>query len=100
MDHRDETTSLISVGKVRRTDVYETEGTHLGRVEDVLIEKTSGLIVCAVITLGGVLGIGGTYQQVPWHALTYDTRQGGYVVGIPLGTADGDDAMVAPIAVA
>ncbi len=102
MEHRDETTSLISVGKVSGTNVYDTEGNHLGEVEDVLIEKTTGVIACAVVTVGGLLGIGGTFQQVPWNALTYDTRQGGYVVGVPLGRpeAEGEAAFAPPVALA
>ncbi len=90
MDAPDETTSLIAVGKVSGTDVYDTDGVHLGVVHDVLIEKSSGLIACAVVTFGGMLGIGADYHQVPWHSLKYDTRQGGYVLGVPLTQANGD----------
>lgn len=99
MEHRDETTSLISIGKVRDTDVYDTDGNHLGRIEDILIEKTSGAVACAVVTFGGLLGIGGTFHQVPWHGLTYDTRQGGYVLGIPLSQADDAPAFTSAVAV-
>jgi hypothetical protein len=29
---------------------------------------------------GGFLGMGESYHPLPWKSLTYDTRQGGYVV--------------------
>ena len=100
MEHKDETASLISIGKVSGTDVYDTDGNHLGKVEDVMIEKTTGKIACAVVTFGGLLGIGGTFHQVPWHGLVYDARQGGYVLGIPLTQSNGESAFSPYVAVA
>ncbi|GGF76328.1 hypothetical protein GCM10007301_40340 [Azorhizobium oxalatiphilum] len=92
MEHKDETTSLIAIGKVKGTDVYDTEGKHLGVVHDVMIDKRSGLITAAIITFGSVLGLGGDHHRVPWNSLKYDTRQGGYVLGVPLRTEDGEPA--------
>lgn len=92
MEHRDETTSLISIGKVKNTDVYDTEGNHLGVVDDVLIDKRTGVITGAIVTFGSVLGLGGDERQVPWNSLKYDTRQGGYVLGVPLRQPDGAPA--------
>ena len=45
--------------------------------------KRSGKIAYALMSFGGFLGIGERYHPLPW-ALKYDTRQGGYVVGIPI----------------
>src|SRR3712207_7751687 len=36
----------------------------------------------AVMSFGGFLGIGERYHPLPWEALTYDTRLGGYVVDV------------------
>ncbi|MCP5979000.1 hypothetical protein NL364_31370, partial [Klebsiella pneumoniae] len=38
----------------------------------------------AILAIGSILGMGGEHQPVPWHSLKYDTRQKGYVLGIPL----------------
>ena len=82
MEHTDETTSLISAGKVQGTNVYNTQGDHLGEVCDVMIDKRSGKIAYAVMSFGGFVGIGNSYHPLPWNTLKYDTRQGGYVVGL------------------
>lgn len=82
MEHKDETTSLISASKVTGTSVYNTEGDLLGEIHDVMIDKVSGKIAYAVMSFGGFLGVGEQYHPLPWAALKYDTRQGGYVVGI------------------
>ncbi|MEP9365724.1 PRC-barrel domain-containing protein [Xanthobacter sp. VNH20] len=84
MDTRQETTSLISTSKVSGTDVYNTEGEHIGFISDVMIDKRSGKVAYAVLTFGAVLGLGGDHHPVPWAALKYDTRQGGYVTGVTI----------------
>jgi len=82
MELEDETTSLISAGKVTGTNVYNTSGDLLGEIHDVMIDKLSGRIAYAVMSFGGFLGLGEQYHPLPWATLKYDTRQGGYVVGI------------------
>jgi hypothetical protein len=34
------------------------------------------------MSFGGFLGVGEDYHPLPWNTLKYDTRQGGYVVGL------------------
>ena len=82
MEQRDETVSLISAGKVQGTNVYNTNGDSLGEVYDVMIDKRTGKTVYAVMSFGGFLGMGNRYHPLPWTTLKYDTRQGGYVVGL------------------
>ena len=82
MENTDETVSLISAGKVQGTNVYNTGGDSLGEVYDVMIDKMSGKVAYAIMSFGGFLGIGERYHPLPWNTLKYDTRQGGYVVGL------------------
>lgn len=82
MDNVDETVSLISAGKVQGTNVYNTAGDSLGDIHDVMIDKKTGKITYAIMSFGGFLGIGERYHPLPWSTLKYDTRQGGYVVGL------------------
>jgi sporulation protein YlmC with PRC-barrel domain len=70
----------IAADRVEGTEVYNTQGEHLGEVEDVIIDKQSGKVAYAVMSFGGFLGIGEKYHPVPWSMLKYDTRQGGFVV--------------------
>lgn len=84
MERLDETASLISAGKVIGTSVYNTHGDLLGEIHDVMLDKRSGRIAYAVMSFGGFLGIGERYHPLPWATLKYDTRLGGYVVGVPI----------------
>jgi sporulation protein YlmC with PRC-barrel domain len=82
MENTDETVSLISASKVQGTNVYNTDGDSLGEVYDVMIDKQSGKVAYAIMSFGGFLGVGEDYHPLPWNTLKYDTRQGGYVVGL------------------
>ena len=80
-----ETVSLIGSDKVEGTAVYGRDEKKIGSIERVMIDKMSGKVAYAVIGYGGFLGIGDDHYPTPWSSLKYDTRLGGYVVGI---TAD------------
>jgi hypothetical protein len=78
----DETSTLISSDKVEGTAVYDRKGEKLGSIHTLMIDKISGKVAYAVMSFGGFLGIGDRYHPLPWKVLTYDTRQGGYVVDL------------------
>jgi PRC-barrel domain len=78
----DETTRLIASNKVEGTAVYNQEGEHLGSVYNFMVDKVSGQVAYAVMSFGGFLGLGDSYHPLPWKALRYDTRLGGYVVDL------------------
>ena len=61
---------------------YEPEIERYRSQFNDMIDKTSGRIAYALMSFGGFLGIGERYSPLPWNSLKYDTRQGGYVVGI------------------
>jgi PRC-barrel domain protein len=77
-----ETGSLIAASKVEGTGVYNRQGESLGSVYDLMIDKRSGKVAYAVMSFGGVLGMGQSYHPLPWDVLDYDERQGGYVVDV------------------
>jgi hypothetical protein len=79
---RTETVSLIGSDKVDGTAVYGADDGKIGSVERVMIDKISGKVAYAVVSFGGFLGMGEDYYPVPWPNLKYDTRLGGYRVGI------------------
>jgi len=71
---------LISSEKVDGTAVYNRNGDRLGTVDHLMINKFSGQVEYAVMSFGGFLGIGESYNPVPWDSLTYDVNLGGYVM--------------------
>jgi sporulation protein YlmC with PRC-barrel domain len=80
---------LIAASKVNGTTVYNPAGEKLGSIYDVMLDKLSGKAEYAIMSFGGFLGIGDSYHPLPWQALTYDERQGGYVVNIDRSRLEG-----------
>jgi sporulation protein YlmC with PRC-barrel domain len=77
---------VISSDKVEGTAVYNSNGEKLGSIDDLMIDKRSGLVRYAVLEFGGFLGMGSDRYPIPWSRLTYDTNLDGYVV--PLQKAE------------
>lgn len=73
---------LVEASRVNGTPVYNPAGEKLGDINDLMIEKVSGRTEFAILSFGGLLGIGTKYYPLPWGSLKYDTSQGGYVVNI------------------
>src|SRR5688572_24822046 len=67
------TTSAKSAGASARDiigqDVRNTAGADLGEVKDLVISPKGGSVVYALITKGGVLGVGEKIKAVPFSAL-------------------------------
>ena len=80
MDKDTETSILIAGKKVRGAIVYNPAGESLGDIYDVMIDKESGKIIYALMSLGGLLGIGRKLHPLPWSVLKYGREVGGYVV--------------------
>jgi sporulation protein YlmC with PRC-barrel domain len=79
---------LIPADRVNGTDVVSKSGEKLGKIEDVAIEKVSGEVAYAILSFGGVMGMGAKYHPVPWKLLKYDTEKRAYVVPLKKGDLD------------
>jgi hypothetical protein len=77
-----ETDRLIASDKVEGTNVYNRQGDKLGSIRNFMVDKRSGEVEYAVLTFGGMLGIGDKLYPLPWSLLTYDVAQKGYLVDI------------------
>jgi len=74
-------TTAIRAKTVIGTSVKDLSGDKIGKVEDIMLDKTSSNIMFAVVGFGGVLGMGEKYHPLPWSALTYDEADNAYKVG-------------------
>ena len=73
---------LIESDRVEGTNVYDPSGKKIGSIKRLMIEKMSGKVAYSVMSFGGFLGMGEDYYPMPWPNLKYDTRLGGYRVGV------------------
>ena len=76
------THSLIASDRVIGTEVRRVDGSKVGRIERLMLDKRSGRVAYAVMSFGGFLGMGEEYYTLPWAMLRYDTERDAYVVDI------------------
>ena len=49
--------------------VENPQGEHLGKIEDIVFNPSTGHIRYAVLSFGGVLGVGEKWFAIPWKHL-------------------------------
>ena len=79
MQNAHDATSLIGASKVEGTAVFNKTGEELGKIHEIMLDKMTGSVAYAVMSFGGVFGMGEKYAPLPWSALTYDKALKGYV---------------------
>lgn len=67
--------TLLSASTLTGTQVENPEGDDLGKIEELMIDLTNGRISYAVLSFGGILGIGDKLFAIPWEALYVDTQK-------------------------
>ena len=78
----DETAELIASNKVEGTAVYDRNGDRLGTIYNFMVDKLNGQVEYAVLSFGGLFGLGSDYYPLPWDRLTYDEELGGYQIDL------------------
>ena len=60
--------------------VHNTQGEHLGKIGDIMIDITTGKIEYVVIEFGGFLTIGEKYFAIPFSLLQVDTANKAFLL--------------------
>lgn len=70
--------SLIASDRIEGTSVRRASGDRIGKIERVMLDKSSGKVAYAVLSFGGFLGIGNKHLPIPWARLTYNRKLDAY----------------------
>ena len=63
-------------------EVYNRQEEHLGEVKEIMLDMFSGKVAYAVLSFGGVLGVGDKLFAVPWNAMSLDTYNKRFILDI------------------
>lgn len=66
--------ALMGADTLLGNDVYNPAGEDLGDIKEFMIDMASGKVEYAVLSFGGLLGMGDKLFAVPWSALRLDTE--------------------------
>ncbi|HHX81816.1 MAG TPA: PRC-barrel domain containing protein, partial [Pseudomonadaceae bacterium] len=64
---------VLSAGSLSKDKVQNLSGESLGDIEDLMIDLGTGRVAYAVLSFGGVLGMGNKLFAIPWQAMNLDT---------------------------
>lgn len=64
-----ESHDLIASDRVVGTAVYDMNGENVGSIERIILEKRGGRVAYAVMSFGGILGIGHEHYPLPGKCL-------------------------------
>ena len=73
---------LIASDRVIGTEVRRPDGTRVGRIERLMLDKVTGRVAYAVMSFGGFLGLGEDYYTLPWGVLGFDPDLDAYRVDL------------------
>lgn len=79
---------LISA-RVDDTPVFDRRGRKLGTLYSFHIERHHGKVEYAVISFGGLLGLGQSYHPIPFGLLQVNQDRGGYTIAVDKTVLDG-----------
>jgi len=75
-------TSSLSTSSINGTDVVNTQGEDVGHIEDIMIDLSTGHIAYAVLSFGGLLGIGNKLFAVPFESFTIDQNDEKFILDV------------------
>ncbi|WP_207764817.1 PRC-barrel domain-containing protein [Hyphococcus luteus] len=68
------TNNLLSSSTITGDHVKNAKGEDLGKIEDLMIDTNDGAIQYAVLSFGGIMGLGEKLFAVPFGRLKVDTE--------------------------
>ena len=55
--------------------MINTAQEDLGKIEDLVIDARNSRVAYAILSFGGVMGLGDKHFAIPWEALAFDLSQ-------------------------
>ena len=73
---------FVASDRVEGTLVRRSDGTKIGTIERLMIDKVSGKVAYAVLSFGGFMGVGVKHVPVPWDRMKYAVELDAYEINL------------------
>lgn len=74
---------VLSASTLIGDKVRNMDSEDLGTLKEIMIDLSSGRVAYAVLSFGGILGMGDKLFAVPWEALMVDTENKEIILDVP-----------------
>jgi hypothetical protein len=72
--------TVLSAGTLCGESVVNAGHEKLGKIEEIMLDVPRGTIAYAVLSFGGVLGMGDKLLAIPWSALKVDVGEKHFIL--------------------
>jgi sporulation protein YlmC with PRC-barrel domain len=72
----------LSAASLAGDSVINAREEKLGKIEDIMIDVTTGRVAYAVLSFGGLLGVGDKLFAIPWTAMSLDEERKCFVLDV------------------
>ncbi|MFT3960453.1 PRC-barrel domain-containing protein [Propionivibrio sp.] len=73
---------VMAASTLEGDEVVNGTGENLGKIKEIMIDVPSGQVAYAVLSSGGLLGIGDKLFAIPWAALTLDVERKCFILDV------------------
>jgi hypothetical protein len=73
---------FVASDRVEGTQVRRSDGTKIGTIERLMVDKLSGKVAYAVLGFGGFMGLGVKHFPVPWDRMKYAVALDAYEINL------------------
>jgi sporulation protein YlmC with PRC-barrel domain len=74
--------TLMGADTLIGDDVYNNNDEDLGDIKEIMLDMRTGQIAYAVLSFGGIMGMGEKLFAVPWQRLQLDTANRRFILDI------------------
>jgi sporulation protein YlmC with PRC-barrel domain len=71
---------IMAADTLEGDNVVNAQGEDLGEIKDIMIDVPSGRVAYAVLSFGGILGMGDKLFAIPWQALQLDPENHRFIL--------------------
>jgi PRC-barrel domain len=86
--HTTQLPNLLSAGTIIGDPIRNAKGEDLGSIKELMLDMERGRIAYAVLSFGGLLGLGDKLFAVPWQALRLDRDNRQFVLDVDRARLD------------
>lgn len=79
---------VLSASTMMGDTVRNSEGQDLGEIEELMLDLDEGRVAYAVLSFGGVFGLGDKLFAIPWEALSLRPDEHAFVLDVEKKTLE------------
>lgn len=82
LDKRGPGPAIMGANTLIGEDVVNADNENLGDIKEIMLDMSTGKVAYAVLSFGGVFGIGEKLFAVPWSSLRLDTENKSFILNV------------------